>query len=184
MPFLVLTTSHKMETKMIRTLAIPAIFLFCSFVLLGQAIAAPTDIEAKLKANVVTKKGGKLTIDRFRICQLFRPQELGGGVTKTFQVKSHAEAPADIISRDNFVALLTEVGINLRVSFAKGHIEGMTPLQALNALRCKLIDAPIGAVDFEAEIHMSKDGMQLEITKTATGDVDKQTQLWSQVFGQ
>lgn len=56
---------------MIRTLTIPAIFLFCSFVLPGQAIAAPTDIEAKLKANVVTKKGGKLTIDRFRVCQLF-----------------------------------------------------------------------------------------------------------------
>ena len=169
---------------MIRTPAIPAVFLFCFFVLSGQAFAEPTDIEAKLKANVVTEKGGKLTIDRFRVCQLVRPKDLGGGATEPFQVKSHAEAPANIISRDNFVALLTEVGVNLRVSFAKGHIKGMTPGQALNALRCKLIDAPIGTVDFEAEISMSKDGMQLVVTETATGNVDRQTQLWSQMFGQ
>lgn len=169
---------------MIRMLAVPAVFLFGFFVLSGQAFAGSTGIEAKLKADVATKKGGKLIIDRFRVCQLFRPKDLGGGVTKPFQVKSHAEAPADIISRDNFVALLAEVGVNLRVSFAKGHIKGLTPLEALNALRCKLIDAPIGAVDFEAQIYMSKDGMQLEITNMATGEKDRQTQLWTQIFGQ
>ncbi len=60
----------------------------------------------------------------------------------------------------------------------------MTPLQALTALRCKVIDAPIGNVDFEVEINMNKDGMQLEVTETATGNKDRQTQLWSRVFGE
>ncbi len=167
---------------MIRMPGILAILLGLS-VFYGQALAAtPTDIKAKLKADVVTKKGGKLTIDRFRVCQLVRPKALGGGVSEPFQVKSHVEAPTDIISRDNFIALSTKVGINLRVSFAKAHIKGMTPYEALTALRCKVIDAPIGAVDFEAAIHMSKDGMQLEVTETATGNIERQTQLWSQVF--
>lgn len=171
---------------MIRISGIVAVVIvLCGpFALPSQAFAETTaDVQSKLKADVVTEKGGKLTIDRFRVCQLFRPEELGGGVTEPFQVKSHAEAPADIISRDNFVSLLTEVGINLRVSFAKEYIKGMTPREALTALRCKLIDAPIGAVDFETEIHMSKDGMQLQVTETATGNKDRQTQLWSQVFG-
>ena len=155
------------------------------FALYGQALAAtPADIKAKLKADVVMTKNEKLTIDRLRVCQLVRPKDLGGGTTEPFQVKSHAEAPADIISRDNFVSLLAEVGVNLRVSFAKGHIEGMTPRQALTALRCKVIDTPSGPIDFEVDIRMDNDGMRLEVTETATGDKNKQSQLWSQVLGQ
>lgn len=145
---------------------------------------ATDDIRAKLSSDVVAEKDGTFTIDRLRICRLFRPKELGGGVTQPFQVKSHAEAPVNVISRDNFVALLAELAVNLRVSFAKGHIEGMTPLQALTALRCKLIEAPIGNVDFEVQVHMNKDGIQLEVTETASGHKNRQTQLWDQVFGQ
>lgn len=155
------------------------------FVCYGQTLAAtPADVEAKLKADMVTAKNEKFTIDRIRICQLFRPKELGGGASEPFQVKSHAEAPVDVISRDNFVALLAEVGVNLRVSFARGHIEGMTPRQAMTALRCKVISAPSGPIDFEVDIRMNNDGMQLAVTEIATGKVEKQTQQWAQVFGQ
>lgn len=168
---------------MIRMLGIPAILLGLS-VFYGQAFAEPTGIEAKLKADFVTAKNEKFTIDRFRVCQLVRPAELGGGASEVFQVKSHAEAPVDVISRDNFVALLAEVGVNLRVSFARGHIKGMTPQQALTSLRCKVIAAQSGPIDFDVDIRMDNDGMQLAVTDTATGQVDKQTQQWAQVFGQ
>ena len=95
------------------------------FALYGQALAAtPADIKAKLKADVVTATNEKLTIDRLRVCQLIRPKDLGGGATEPFQVKSHAEAPADIISRDNFVSLLAEVGVNLPIESKEAEQDG------------------------------------------------------------
>ncbi len=51
--------------------------------------------QARLRSDVVTEQDGKFTIDRFSICQLFRPSDLGGGASEPFQVKSHMEASAD-----------------------------------------------------------------------------------------
>ncbi len=116
---------------------------------------------------------GQFVIERFSICQLVRPAELGGGATEPFQVKSHAEAPAGgFISRDKFVVL-----------FAENLIEGLTPSQALSALRCRRIKEPIGDVDLEVNLHMTSDGMQVEAVDTATGKRDRQTRTWDQLLG-
>lgn len=137
------------------------------------------NMKARLRADLVTEKDGRFTIERVRICQLVRPKELGGGATRPFQVRARVEAPADgVISRDNFVALFTEIALSLRVKFAGDLIKGLGPVQALGALRCKPIDAPIGAVDFEADVHMTKDGVQIEMMETASGKRQRQTVTW------
>ncbi len=138
------------------------------------ALAQQTDsIEQRLKSDLVMEQEGQFVIERFSICQLVRPAELGGGATEPFQVKSHAEAPAGgFISRDKFVVL-----------FAENLIEGLTPSQALSALRCRRIKEPIGDVDLEVNLHMTSDGMQVEAVDTATGKRDRQTRTWDQLLG-
>ena len=42
----------------------------------------PSAAEARLQSDVVTEQDGKFTIDRFSICQLFRPADLGGGASE------------------------------------------------------------------------------------------------------
>ncbi len=140
--------------------------------------------EARLRSDVVAEQEGKFTIDRFSICQLFRPAELGGGATEPFQVKSHMEAPADgFISCDNFLVFSTEIIVQLRVNFAGDLIQGLTPSEALAALKCKPIEAPIGKVDLEADLYMTPDGVQVAILETSSGQSDTQTRTWNQVLG-
>ena len=84
------------------------------------ALAQQSDsIEQRLKSDLVMEQEGQFVIERFSICQLVRPAELGGGATEPFQVKSHAEAPAGgFISRDKFVVLFAETASSLRIDFA------------------------------------------------------------------
>ena len=110
----------------------------------------------------------------------FDLQSWGGGATEPFQVRSHAEAPAGgFISRDKFVVLFVETASSLRMDFAENLIEGLTPSQALSALRCRRIKEPIGDVDLEVNLHMTSDGMQVEAVDTATGKRDRQTRIHS-----
>ncbi len=141
--------------------------------------------EARLRSDVVTEQDGKFTIDRFSICQLFRPADLGGGASEPFQVKSHMEAAADgFISRDNFLTFSTEIGFQLRVSFAADFIPGLTAIEAIGALQCKPLEAPIGKVDLELEVFMTPDGVQVGMLETSSGESDTQTRTWTQMLGQ
>ncbi len=139
---------------------------------------------SQLKADWVVQKDGKFVIDRFQLCQVFRPEDLGGGVTKPFQVSAHIEAPTDVISRDSFVGIGTELALSLRVNFASDIIKGLTPMQALEALQCKQIATPIGTVDLEVDVFMTGDGIQIEIVETATGQKQRETTSWAQVLGE
>ena len=166
--------------------------------------------EARLRSEVVTEQDGKFTIDRFSICQLHRPAELGGGASEPFQVKSHMEASVDgFISRDNFVTFSTEIGFQSRpvasagscpvqpvcrgqavhyrpiqVSFAADFIQGLTAIEAIGALQCKLLEAPIGKVDLELDVYMTPDGVQVGMLETGSGERDTQTRTWNQMLGQ
>ena len=151
---------------------------------LAFSYPALADSPAQLKTELVVEKDGKFTLDRVRLCQVFRPEELGGGATPPFQVKAHMEAPTTVISRDRFVALGTELAVGLRVNFASDLIKELTPGQALQALQCKQVEAAIGTVDLEVSIVMTSDGMQIEITETDSGQKQKQTTTWEQVLGE
>ncbi len=165
----------------------------CALVFLVAGFSGPahramaetaTDPVMRLKQSFVKEKDGKFVVDRVRFCQLFRPEELGGGVSDPFQVRLHAEAPAqDVVSRDNFVSLLTEIAVHLRLSFASAIIHGMMPEQALAALRCETIDKSIGDVDFKVDILMDKDGIVIDVMETGSGNRDRQTYPWKAVFG-
>ena len=167
---------------MIRTLSILTIGLFAlSQPAFGQAKG---NIRALMKKDRVIQKDGKFKIEGYRLCRLYRPKHLGGGVSKPFQVKASAEAPAQgVVSRDNFLVLFTEIALGLRVKFAADFIKGLTPIQALDALQCEQIDAPVGKVDLQVDVNMDKEGIKIEILKPDTGKQQTQLNTWKDLFG-
>ncbi len=167
---------------MIRTLSILAMGLLA----LSYPAFAQTkgDIQALMKKDRVIQKDGKFNIEAYRLCRLYRPKHLGGGVSKPFQVKASAEAPAQgVVSRDNFLVLFTEIALGLRVKFATDFIKGLTPIQALDALQCEQIDAPVGKVDLQVDVNMDKEGIKIEILKPGTGKQQTQLNTWKDLFG-
>ena len=167
----------------IRTLSILAMGLLA---LSDPAFAqVKGNIQDLMKKDRVIQKGGKFTIEGYRLCRLYRPKYLGGGVSKPFQVNARAEAPAQgVVSRDNFLVLFTEIALGLRVKFAADLIKGLTPIQALDALQCEQIDAPVGKVDLQVDVNMDKEGIKIKILKPATGkEVQTQLNTWKDLFG-
>ncbi|MFB3062398.1 MAG: hypothetical protein ACE10C_13630, partial [Candidatus Binatia bacterium] len=98
---------------MIRTLSILAMGLLAfSYPAFAQTKG---NIQDLMKKDRVIQKDGKFKIDGYRLCRLYRPKHLGGGVSKAFQVNARAEAPAQgVVSRDNFLVLFTEIALGLR----------------------------------------------------------------------
>ncbi|MCH6546550.1 MAG: hypothetical protein IH796_11225 [Deltaproteobacteria bacterium] len=167
---------------MIRTLSILAMGLLA----LSYPAFAQTkgNIQDLMKKDRVIQKDGKFKIEAYRLCRLYRPKHLGGGVSKPFQVEARAEAPAQgVISRDNFLVLFTEIALGLRVKFASDFIKGLTPIQALDALQCEHIDAPVGKVDLQVDVNMDKEGIKIEILKPGTGKKQTQLNTWKDLFG-
>ena len=160
--------------------------LAMSLLALSQPAFAQTksDIQSLMKKDRVIQKDGKFKIEGYRLCRLYRPKHLGGGVSKPFQVIARAEAPAQgVVSRDNFLVLYTEIALGLRVKFATDFIKGLTPIQALDALQCEHIDAPVGKVDLQVDLNMDKEGVKMEILKPETGKKQTQMTPWKDVFG-
>ncbi len=149
------------------------------------SVQADEQILNKLRADLVKEKDGKFMLDRYRACQVVRPQARGGGMTQPFRVKAHVEAPKQgVISRDNFVALATEIAVSLRVGLVQDLIKDITPVEAIDAVRCLDIEGGAGALDFQINVTMAQTGVQTEIIDIKTGRQSKQTHPWPLVFGQ
>lgn len=160
-----------------------AIAIAVAGVLSTALVQADEQILKKLRADLVKEKDGKFMLDRYRACQVLRPQAHGGGMTQPFRVKAHVEAPMQgVISRDNFVALATEIAVSLRVGLVQDLIKDVRPSEALDAIRCRDIEG-VGALDFEIRVAVTQASVQVDITDTKTGRQSRQTYPWSAVFG-
>lgn len=155
----------------------------------SSALAQDTAwVPPKLKADLVQEKGGKLILEQYRVCQVVRPKEAGGGVSKPFRVRSHIETNTPgFISRDSFIALATEIGLTMRVGLVSELVKGLTPSQALDALQCRDIDSPIstaGTADFDVSVAMERAGLNIEMYERGTGKRNKQLYPWKQLYAQ
>lgn len=136
-----------------------------------------------LGRDTVTIADGKMKLERIRLCSVFRPEELGGGASEPIQTRVTAEAPAGgFISRDNFLTLTAEIAISLRVWFADQMAPGLTPVQALAAVKCKGIAEAVGEVDMELEIVMTPNGIVRTLRENRSGSEDQQTASWEQIL--
>ena len=140
-----------------------------------SAVAAQEDDwREELSSEQIVIRDSMYTYEEYGIVEIQFP----GFEPAKFQVKLSSEAPADgTISRDNFVAITsTTETVFLLAAFAEAYDATMT--EFLDAFDYTELDAPIGTPDYELNLRMTDEGMQLEFLNTATRDVTRIVQTW------
>ena len=167
-----------------------AIVAFSMFVFTNAALTEEDKaegnkaIESYLQSDLVKEQDGKFVIEEYRVCQVNMTKEHGGGSTLPIKIKRHIEAPAKgVISRDNLVRMSTEILNGLAISLVGEMIEGITVEQAIQALDCRTSTQPFDNYDYEVNLNMSGEGIQINVLEKSSGESSKDTVNWSEVFG-
>ena len=140
----------------------------------------PTDpLQAERQTDLVIQQNGKFVWNQTEECGLVDME--GEGSSDVFWVNAHMQAPEqDVISRDHFVALGTEVLTEVEEQFAQRFFgdTGVAPA----ALQCSPRPAADRAVDVELSVSMTDTQMQVEMVERASGHKVQQINSWDQVF--
>lgn len=131
-----------------------------------NSIQAQTDASAKLKEELVTISNGKYQIEDFQLLTFSNDA--------TLQLKTTATAPEGVISRDQFVAIYSSVGVFMIVS-----ILGEAGV-SIDDVDFKELDELIGVADISIHLEMTKNGLQMAIT-TEEG-TERETITWNEFF--
>ncbi len=139
---------------------------------------AQDDWREELSSEQVIERDSMYVYEEYGIVEIQFP----GLEPVKFQVKLSSEAPADgTISRDNFVALTVTTDILILLAgFGQGY--DATVSEFLDAYDYTELDAPIGTPDYEINLRMTGEGMQIEFVNTATGEVSREVLTWEEVY--
>ena len=136
------------------------------------------DWRARLGKDLVEIRDSTMVYNEIGLLKFSLP----GYQTAQYQVKLHSESPVEgPMSRDNFVALTATTALTfLQTAFAQAY--QVTAAQFLEAMDLTELEAPIGTPDLELNLVMTKQGMQFEFVNTTTGQRQRQTSTWEQVY--
>ena len=145
----------------------------------GLILSIPSILNAQdwreeLRADLVVHIDDKMVIEGYSIERVNLP----GYAPVQFQLKYHMETPHDgAISRDNFVAFSTFMGITVLQTMLAAEFD-VTAAEFLAAYESEDLDAPIGTPDLEINVFMTGEGFQMEIRNTLTNEVSRVTETW------
>lgn len=142
------------------------------------ATASEVDWAKELLEEAVEIKEDKMVIQEFGLLSIPSAPDA------SMQLKLYSEAPAaGVVSRDSFVAVTTllQTTFVLEVAMALAVDPNVESLRDLFSY--KELDEPIGNVDMEINIYMSKGGVQVEFTDTRTNQTSRTTMTWAEFFG-
>lgn len=161
---------------------IPFLVLAASMFLNPNTLVAEqtTSVE-KLLEDVVTVENDKMTTEEFGLLSF--PWAPGD---KT-QLRFYSEAPrSGLISRDNFVGITAVLQTSVLFGFAmeiksatSANIESMSIDEVFDFDE---LDAPIGNVDLEINVYMSKGGLQIEFVNTRANSTERNTMTWKEIL--
>ena len=137
------------------------------------------DWREELREDLVVHRDDKMVIEEYSMERVNLP----GYEPVEFQVKYYMETPHDgAISRDNFVAFSTLLGITVLQTMLAEAFD-VSAAEFLAAYDSEDLDAPIGRPDLEISIFMTGEGFQLEIRNTITNEVSRVTETWESMLG-
>ena len=142
-------------------------------------VAEETDRVSKLLEEAVQFENGKMTIQEFGLLSFpWAPNE-------KIQIGFYAEAPeSGVVSRDNFVGISSMlqtvflVGIAMEAKSATGATADLRDMDDL--LEFDELDEPIGKIDLEINLYMSKGGLQMEFVNTRENRTERNTVTWKE----
>jgi len=124
-----------------------------------------TDWKNNMKKDLVKESEGKFYINDYSLISFEE---------KTFQIKYSAEAPINIISRDNFISIYSSMSTFMMLSMfeAAGY--------SIDKINIKELDELIGEPDISFIFIMAKNGMQIQV-KTDKG-TNRTTVSWDDFY--
>ena len=143
--------------------------------------ASETDRAKKLLEEVVKIENGKFTIQEFGLLSFpWAPDE-------KIQLRLHSEVPeSGVVSRDNFVGITAVLqtivlfGIAMEAQSSTGVAMNLRTLD--DAFEYVELDEPIGNVDLEINLYMSKGGLQMEFVNTRENSTQRNTIPWKDLL--
>ena len=142
----------------------------------GEKSAKP-EWEKMLKRDLVSVRGDKMIFQNHSLCKF---GEKGQEKTVQLQVKTYGEAPAKgVISRDNFVAMNTELSTVFVLSVGAA---ASSPEKVLESFDCNDLESPIGKPDIEVNLFITKEGFKAEFVDNMNNKRSGTTHTWAEVF--
>ena len=143
---------------------------YLSFILimLLASVACAEDWQQELAKDLVTIKDNKMYIEDYMLLKITAQD----GTVSNKQVKIYSTSPTQVISRDNFVFATAMIYTLI--------IAGMMMTADFDIVD---IDEPIGNVDLEFNLYMTKEGFQIEVDDKTIDEKTRETIKWSDYFG-
>lgn len=152
--------------------------LACPMAVVPQrAIASEVDWQKELLEETVEIREDKMVIEEFGLLSIPSAPDA------SMQLKLYSEAPAaGVVSRDNLVAITAMLQTTFMLEVAMA-LAANTDAESLRDLfDYKELDEPIGNVDVEISLYMSKGGLQIEVRDTRTNQTNRSTMTWKEFF--
>ena len=140
--------------------------IFIIAFLSANLVYGQSDSEKKLKEDLVKIIDNKYVINDYTLIKIKEHQ---------FQIKMTANAPLNVISRDNFISIYSTLAITMMLSMFEEVGYRISDLDITD------LDELIGQADFIFNFIMTKNGMQIQI-KTEEG-TQRLTMTWDEVLG-
>lgn len=156
--------------KVIASLALLLVF--------ASSASAQEDWEIELGEDLVEIQDGMMIIEDYALFKI----NLENYDPVSLQIKFRGEAPENgIVSRDKFVSVTTLTTYQvLYESFAQAY--QVTSNQFSQATEIDDLANPIGTPDLEIGLFLTDEGMQIEFVNTSTGDRNRMTRTWEEVY--
>lgn len=152
----------------------PAKTIICDLLSMILLTALPAtvcarDVHSILARELVEESEQRYVHRQINRCRMQLPESSGFGSPDPVIVERHIEAPADLMSRDRFVAISTAFSIKNRVAFAHLLAPGIAPADAFTAVNCQALDGYDGRIDFHIAVLMDESGIRVETTDRDSG---------------
>lgn len=159
---------HRISVKLVTlSKGFLKIYVLVSILFSYQISFAQNDFSKELKEDLVSITNGQFSVNQFNLVKIGEEQ---------VQIQMSANAPMDVISRDNFVSFFSTIGTIMLIGILEeaGY--------SLEEIEIKDIDELIGEPDLVFNIVMAKNGIQIQVI-TDEGTT-RSTMTWEDLYEQ
>jgi hypothetical protein len=101
---------------------------------------------------------------------------------QVISVSREIVAPEGLLSRDQFVAISTQLLVRNRIALASILWPGIDPMDALAAIECRRAADLVNASDFSIAVRMAPTGITMETTNIKTGNNATDQFEWDEII--
>ncbi len=152
-----------------------AIFLAVSVTASGESLSTV------LTRNLVEVSEGQYVHTQINRCRIATSGD-NEASSQVVSVSREIVAPESLLSRDQFVAISTQLMVRNRIALASILWPGIEPIDALAAIECRRAIDPANEIDFRLAVGMATAGVTMETTNVKTGKNAIDQFEWNEVI--